>query len=92
MLTVAARVRETGLGADARLFRLFEEHVVCLNKGPPTRSPIWRSAREERLTSCCYWQAMPEASSCRPSGAPWISGGPVPGAHAPGYIPPPLRG
>src|SRR5436305_8537944 len=35
LLEIAARVRETGLRADARLFRLIEEHVVRLNEGTP---------------------------------------------------------
>src|SRR3954447_1317920 len=35
LLEIAARVRETGLRADARLFRMIEEHVVRLNEGTP---------------------------------------------------------
>ncbi|MFL6235441.1 MAG: helix-turn-helix domain-containing protein, partial [Thermoanaerobaculia bacterium] len=35
LLEIAARVRETELRADARLFRLIEEHVVRLNEGTP---------------------------------------------------------
>jgi AcrR family transcriptional regulator len=35
LLEIAARVRETGLRADAQLFRLIEEHVVRLNEGTP---------------------------------------------------------
>src|SRR5436305_13869120 len=35
LLEIAARVRETGLRADARLFRLSEQHVVRLNEGTP---------------------------------------------------------
>ncbi|HEY2289919.1 MAG TPA: TetR/AcrR family transcriptional regulator [Thermoanaerobaculia bacterium] len=35
LLEIAARVRETGLRADARLFRLIEEHVVRLNERTP---------------------------------------------------------
>jgi AcrR family transcriptional regulator len=35
LLEIAARVRETGLRADTRLFRLIEEHVVRLNEGTP---------------------------------------------------------
>src|SRR4051794_11532434 len=35
LLEIAARVRETGLRADARLFQLIEEHVVRLNEGTP---------------------------------------------------------
>lgn len=35
LLDLAAQVRETGLRADAQLFRLIEEHVVLLNEGTP---------------------------------------------------------
>lgn len=35
LLEIAARVRATDLRADARLFRLIEEHVVRLNEGTP---------------------------------------------------------
>src|SRR3954469_19965241 len=35
LLEIAARVRETGQRADARLFQLIEEHVVRLNEGTP---------------------------------------------------------
>jgi TetR/AcrR family transcriptional regulator, cholesterol catabolism regulator len=35
LLEMAARVRETGLRADTRLFRMIEEHVVRLNEGTP---------------------------------------------------------
>jgi TetR/AcrR family transcriptional regulator, cholesterol catabolism regulator len=35
LLDLAARVREAGLRADARLFRLITEHVVRLNEGTP---------------------------------------------------------
>jgi AcrR family transcriptional regulator len=35
LLEIAARVRGTGLRADAKLFRLIEEHVVRLNEGTP---------------------------------------------------------
>jgi AcrR family transcriptional regulator len=35
LLDLAARVRETPLRADAKLFRLIEEHVVRLNEGTP---------------------------------------------------------
>ena len=35
LLDLAARVRGTGLRADAKLFRLIEEHVVRLNEGTP---------------------------------------------------------
>jgi AcrR family transcriptional regulator len=35
LLEIAARVRETGRRADARLFRMIEEHVVRLNEGTP---------------------------------------------------------
>lgn len=35
LLEIAARVRGTDLRADAKLFRLIEEHVVRLNEGTP---------------------------------------------------------
>jgi AcrR family transcriptional regulator len=35
LLEIAARVRATGERADAKLFRLIEEHVVRLNEGTP---------------------------------------------------------
>lgn len=35
LLEIAARVRGTGLRADARLFQMIEEHVVRLNEGTP---------------------------------------------------------
>ena len=35
LLDLAARVREAPLRADAKLFRLIEEHVVRLNEGTP---------------------------------------------------------
>jgi AcrR family transcriptional regulator len=57
LLEIAARVRETGLRADARLFRLIEEHVVRLNEGTPgslahleveALGETWRQEVQER--------------------------------------------
>jgi AcrR family transcriptional regulator len=57
LLALAARVRATGLRADARLFRLIEEHVVRLNEGTPgslahleveALGEAWRAGVQER--------------------------------------------
>ena len=56
LLEIAARVRETGLRADARLCRLIEEHVVRLNEGTGSLAHLevdalgepWRQEVQER--------------------------------------------